>query len=355
MRLSSFAFAASVFVLGVVSIGSTKATIIGTVCKTDKDCNVKGQVCAAGFNGGPTICTHTCTGNTGAMGCPAGYDCFPTDPSKGSTCNKVLYEVTATGDPLLIGVDCSSSNDICTGTGSTNPAPECRRVSDMNMPPMPVDFDPTAYCTGSCNGDYDCPLDFYCGEDYDMVTKCLRRRLCSPCTVDANCGGDWPICVPTKDGMERYCSKSCNADGDCGGTSNTAYECDSTTNGAGQPVKACLHRAGACYGTGKICDPCRSDADCMLVPKSFCVINIGTSEGFCSIQCKTDAACSSQAGSVPAYCDNKHDYSSTDPNGMSNDICNGDDGTYVSPELQQAGPPYNVPEGGLLSCWLPKM
>jgi hypothetical protein len=317
--------------MAVTPLGCTKATVIGTACKADKDCNVKGQVCAPGFNGGPSICTRACTANTGAAGCPVGYDCFPTDTTKGLTCNKTLYEVDKNGDPLLFGVDCSASNDVCLNLGTSNAAPSCRRVSDGMRPPMPVDFDPNAYCTGTCAGDYDCPLDFYCGADYDMVTKCLRRTLCTPCSIDGNCGGNFPICIPTKDGKAHYCSKNCAGNGDCGGTANTALTCASTTTANGVATMACQHRFGACVGEGNICDPCRTDDDCMK-SKSSCVINVGTFEGFCSKRCTTDASCMSLTGTVPAACDN------TDMN-FSLGICNGD--------LAHAQP-------GLLSCWLPQ-
>ncbi len=321
-------------VLGLVlfSQACTKATVIGTACKSDGDCNVKDQVCAPGFGGGPSICTRPCTGQTGPTGCPIGYDCFPTDPAKGSTCTKALYEVApATGAPLLFGVSCNLDDATCSRLGSGNPGVMCRKIQDYSAKdPVPVATDPNAYCTGVCESDVDCPLDFECRTDYDKIKKCLRRALCSACTVDANCGKDFPLCVPTKDGSSRYCSKSCASTGDCGGVQNTAFVCDVAVDLQGNQVAACLHRFGACVGQGNICDPCRVKADCAKSGGS-CYPNSTTGERFCTKSCTSDSECSSGAGSIPSACDN------TDPQ-MSFGGCDGD-------------VDHSLP--GLRSCWLP--
>jgi hypothetical protein len=318
--------------MAVLSTSCTKATVIGTACTADSDCNVKGQVCAPGFNAGPKICTRICTGQTGATGCPAGYDCFPTDPAKGSTCNKALYELDANGNPLLIGVSCNLDNDVCLRLGSTNPGPHCRKIEDFSTsPPQPAAQDPSAYCTGVCTTDADCPLDFSCTTDYDKLKKCLRRTLCSECTVDANCSKDFPLCIPTKDGASRYCSKSCASTGDCGGVQNTAFACDAAVDLSGNTIAACVHRYGACVGDGNICDPCRSKADCAK-SNSSCYNNGTTGESFCTKACNTDAECASGAGKIVSACDNTSDQESFGG-------CDGD-------------PSHLYP--GLRSCWLPQ-
>lgn len=339
MRFPSLvAFALVSALSGLASVGCTKPTVIGTACTMDKDCNVEGQVCVAGYNGGPSICTKKCTSNTGAMGCPIGFDCYPVDPAKGSTCTKSLYEVDATtGKPKLIGLDCSTSNDVCLLTGSTNPAQVCRRIPDESSdPPVPVDFDPNAYCSGQCANDNECPLDFYCDTDYDMKMRCLRRTFCSPCTVDLNCPSEFPICVPTKDGKSRYCTKACGGTGDCGGVQNSAQTCGASKSAAGADVQVCLHRFGACVGEGNICDPCRKKEDCAKTSAS-CIFNSATKEGFCSKRCTNDNSCA--GGTVPSGCDNTDIASQANPNGMSLGICNGDP-SHTSP--------------GLFSCWLPE-
>ena len=331
----------ALFLLAAVStVGCTKASVIGTVCKSQSDCNVEGEVCAPGFNAGPTICTRKCTGETGPTGCPIGYDCFPTDTKLGPTCNKTLYEVNAmTGKPVLFGVDCALKENVCTSLGSTNAAITCRKIPDESATPVvPVDQDPTAYCTGVCANDNDCPLDFRCGTDYDMKKKCLRRSLCTECTVDANCGGEFPVCIPTKDGTSRYCSKPCTSTGDCGGVQNSALACGATTNAAGAAISACMHKFGSCVGQGNICDPCRTKADCAK-SGSECAENPSTLERFCTKSCKTDTDCAA-FGTVKSTCDNTSVYDpQTNPGGMSILVCNGDT-THLLP--------------GLYSCWVPE-
>lgn len=304
------------------AVGCKGATIIGTSCKSDGDCNVDGQVCAPGFSGGPSICTRKCTGNTGASGCPIGYDCFPTDESKGMTCNKVRYEFDAAGLPTLFGKDCSLDNSVCGTVGSTNPGVTCRKISDGQDPPMPVASDPNAFCTGSCEGDGDCPLDLRCAEDYDGVKKCLRRTLCSECRVDENCPEG--VCVPnTNDVPGRYCSKLCNNTNDCGGNQNTAYACRYTTNNLGADVLACVQRFGSCTGAGQVCDPCRKTSDC-TAPDTGCIYISATGEGYCSKECNQDSDCA--GGTVEAECDNDDVYNpNTNPYGMSLGYCQGKD------------------------------
>src|SRR2546430_1020309 len=96
--------------LAAVAGGCTRATAIGTPCLADKDCNVKGQRCVAQPNGGAKICTHPCSGQTGELGCPIGYDCTAADPASPTdlTCTKESFAFDATtGAPLLFGKDCS--------------------------------------------------------------------------------------------------------------------------------------------------------------------------------------------------------------------------------------------------------
>lgn len=319
--------------LAVGGLGCTKATVIGTSCKTDAECNVAGQVCAPGFNGGPSICTRKCTGNIGTNGCPIGYDCYPTDAAKGSTCNKTLYQVDPmTGKPILFGKDCALDYMACANAGSSNPSPTCRMIEDPSSdPPAPVEIDPNAYCTGACQTDAECPLEFRCAVDYDMAKKCIRRELCSECVVDANCPKEFPVCIPTKDGSSRYCSKPCAYRSDCGGNQNTAYVCDYTTSAAGDSILACIHRFGACVGQGNICDPCRVKADCEK-SGSTCFNNAASGERFCSKACNSDAACKSAAGTVATACDNTVEM-------QSYGLCNGDV-DHVLP-------------GELFSCWFP--
>lgn len=305
-----------------LSACTAKPTKIGTACKTTADCNVTGQVCAPGLEGGASICTHTCATQSGDTGCPVGFDCYPADATIGMTCNKARYEVAPTGAPLLIGVDCSKDDTVCGSLGSTNAALSCRKLENTTTK-MPNPNDPAAYCTGVCSTDADCPLQFECLTDYDKAKKCLRRALCSECVVNDNCPADNPICIPTKDGTSHYCSKTCGKAGDCGGVQNTAFVCDFTSDSTGSDVAACIHRFGACVGQGNVCDPCRSDADCSHAGNA-CYQNIASGEAFCIKGCKADADCS-PATLTNIKCDNTDLYDpKTNPGGMSGEICNAD-------------------------------
>ena len=60
----------------------------------------------------------------------------------------------------------------------------------------------------------------------------------------------------------------------------------------------CLHKFGACVGTGEVCDPCRSDADCANGTR--CVLNGSTGERMCTKPCTMDTQCASDK---PTGCD----------------------------------------------------
>jgi hypothetical protein len=306
MRLLCFAIALA------AAGGCARATAIGTPCVADKDCNVKGQRCVAQPSGGISICTHACSGQTGAQGCPVGYDCSAADASSPSalTCNQESFAIdAATGVPLLFGKDCSlqagttqAEWDVaCAGSGDPAPSPTCRHAADPDShatPRAPIRNDAHAYCTAGCARDSDCPVDMLCGADYDGVTKCVRRGFCDPCWMNDNCTGDDDACVPTSDGSARYCTKSCAAASDCGGVQGHFLSCAATTDSLGTSATFCLHKFGACVGTGQICDPCRSDGDCGNDTR--CIDNLATGERMCTKPCGLDAECASDK---PTGCD----------------------------------------------------
>lgn len=318
-------------------LGCTKATVIGTPCTTDKSCNVKGQRCIAGPDGGAKICTHACTSQTGDQGCPIGYDCAAADPTQPAllTCNKETYAFDPiSGAPKLFGQDCSLApgttqaewDAACAHSGDPAASPTCRHAADPDSrttPRAPVRNDPQAYCTGACTHDSDCPVEMLCAKDYDGNQKCLRRGFCDPCLINDNCarGGENVSCVPTSDGSARYCTKLCGSNGDCGGLLGTFLKCAASTDSLGAGGMFCLHKFGACVGSGEVCDPCRSDADCGNGTR--CYSNLATFERMCTKPCSspTDPACA--ASNKPTGCDfgppPAHSY---DP--VYTDFCTGD-------------------------------
>ena len=298
-------------ILGALA-GCTRATVIGTPCVADKDCTIKGQRCVAGPGGGARICTHLCNAQAGPSGCPIGYDCSASDPTQPTllTCNKETFAFDATsGAPRLFGKDCSLApgasqtewNAACAGTGDPAANPSCRHAPDpasRSTPRAPLRNDPNAYCTGSCNVDSDCPVDMRCAADYDGVQKCVRRGFCDVCAIDDNCTGDSTACVPTADGSSRYCTKPCGGQGDCGGLLGTFLACSASTDGRGDAGMFCLHKFGACVGSGQVCDPCRVESDC--ANGTHCLSNASTGERMCTKPCTMDAEC---ASNKPTGCD----------------------------------------------------
>jgi hypothetical protein len=299
--------------LAVAAAACTRATVIGTPCDVDRDCNVPGQRCVAGPGGTPRICTHACNAQTGANGCPIGYDCAPADPTRPDdlTCNRETYAFDAlTGAPLLFGKDCSlyggttqAEWDVgCARSGDPAANPTCRHAPDPDSratPTAPVRNDAHAYCTGACAADSDCPVEMRCAVDYDGLQKCLRRQFCDPCLINDDCAfGEFTACVPTADGSSRYCSKPCGAAFDCGGVQGHFLSCTESTDALGQPGLYCLHKFGACVGTGEICDPCRADTDCKVGTR--CLLNLATGERMCTRPCMLDSEC---ASNKPTGCD----------------------------------------------------
>ena len=279
-----------------------RATVIGTPCLVDKDCNVNGQRCVAGLNGGAKICTHACTGQTGAQGCPIGYDCTASDPAQPTvlTCNKEPYAFDATTRQRR----CSSARtarsqggttqaewDVaCAGTGDPAPSPTCRHAADPDSrttPRAPLRNDAHAYCTGSCTSDADCPVDMRCGADYDGDQVPAPRLLRSVRDErqlhrrQRRLRPDQRRQLALLLQVVRLASTTAAA---CRGASSPARPpaIRSATSGM-----FCLHKFGACVGTGEVCDPCRSESDC--ANGTHCFGNLATGERMCTKACTMDS------------------------------------------------------------------
>ena len=308
------------------------ATKIGFACKKDGDCNVAGQTCVL------SICTHGCAGQFGAQGCPIGYNCTSGGSATAPlTCNKIPFAVDPmTGDAVLFGVSCVAGDATCMGTSDTNGAPQCRKGENPIMPGTALAPDPGAYCTGSCTSDADCPYFMFCNTDFDMVQKCMFRKQCGPCTYNDNCNkGDATsssyACVATTDGKDHYCTHTCAVQNDCPGAAQSIsyLACRGGNDAQGNAGSFCIHKRGMCVGTGEICDPCRTKADCAKSGTS-CISNDQTGEQMCSKACANDAAC---AGPNNATCDDTNIPSAANPSGNSIGICTGDDSAHNNPGL----------------------
>ena len=163
------------------------------------------------------------------------------------------------------------------------------------------DADADAYCTeNDCQADLDCPGGYYCGVSRDsrelcnsmpqkgnnnlcgkvsintpcvpasdlgngntlfegqgciLRKTCLKRNECAPCDTDVDCSqGIANHCITMAKESQKRCVKSCNVDTDCGR--------DFACQPSGDAGNVCVHRFGACEGTGKFCEPCLDDTDC---------------------------------------------------------------------------------------------
>jgi hypothetical protein len=281
---------------------------------------------------GPKICTRSCTGEYGAMGCPIGFDCRSAD-GMAFYCLKATYTVDGSGTPVLYSKGCQQDGD-CMSSGDSNPHPTCRKALDPtsvfgpyqtpSMPLKPLPSDPGATCTGSCTADSDCPINYFCGPDYDQVTKdpsmfkCIKRTICDSCHLNDECPADFPNCIPDSKGA-HYCTKSCNTSADCPGIpqGSTYLHCLAATDAAGTNGKFCTHAFGSCNGTGNICDPCRNEFDCagQSIAGLHCLFNTQTLERMCTKVCRADSDC---GGPNNTQCDNTV---TTPPS--ANDICYG--------------------------------
>ncbi len=94
--------------------------------------------------------------------------------------------------------------------------------------------------------------------------------------------------------------------------------CTNSTDSVGNAATYCLHKFGACVGTGQVCDPCRSEADC--ANGTHCITNIATGERMCTKACTMDSQC---ASNKPTGCDyGPPPMTQFDPNYT--DVCTGD-------------------------------
>lgn len=160
--------------------------------------------------------------------------------------------------------------------------------------------DATSYCTRfDCQSDDDCAAGFWCAtvnaapnvqvpptkRTWGTTSKvCLRRTYCSPCNSDIDCesvGGRPQYCVDDKAGG-KFCATSCQRPENCEKLKNCNNGCNKDAECVDHEAsggQVCKPRAGVCKGDGKLCSPCRSDADCV---NGYCIVGSEYSkEKFC--------------------------------------------------------------------------
>jgi hypothetical protein len=208
----------------------------------------------------------------------------------------------------------------------------------------PGDLD--AYCTVDCSTDDDCaagyscgimtrnpceaacgataaptdprcvPADqigagkpFHCGDFGLERSVCRQREFCATCETDADClAVPNQICAKDKNG-DKICTRLCDVSTRSCPWGN-AGECGLFDDDVG--LATCSHRFGACYGSGKTCEPCRSNDDC---PGGACTSSSFTGEHWCinfttTCECKTvdasgvcdDGGCPKSPGGLVIQC-----------------------------------------------------
>jgi hypothetical protein len=156
--------------------------------------------------------------------------------------------------------------------------------------------DATAYCTGDCLSDGDCPGGYECGWQgssrllcgvdagptprcgdptepclepsqlgapgsawsqghYCLERRtCFKRKTCSACTSNVDCSSTGKICTTLPSDGSSVCAATCGVDTDCGADKWCV-------NGACLPRFPLDGGLQACLGSG-FCEPCRYTRDC---------------------------------------------------------------------------------------------
>lgn len=230
-------------------------------CDSHRDCFGDGsQDCAPAIEDDTGAAINTCQSNSKGAGvglsCPFGSECA--DP--------MVWNAHACGD----GTKCDPASPSC-ASGA------CQALTCTGQ----GEGDADAYCTSvDCSADTDCPGGFYCGlvricDPADVQEPCLdasafadggagtlpgpagglrnmciKRAACAPCETDLDCSEvDGQVCADQAGA--KICAARCTKESDCA----PGYGCDMTQG-------VCLHKFGACKGTGKFCEPCVNDLDC---------------------------------------------------------------------------------------------
>lgn len=137
----------------------------------------------------------------------------------------------------------------------------------------------TAYCTDKCKTDVDCPSTYSCVKAADGTPYCTLRGFCHPCLTDDNCGPNM-VCADYGAAKGKFCGKKCTK-----GSTECARYAECKDPGSGTPV--CMHQAGTCQGTGKLCQPCTDEAHC--AKGAMCLTFNSTQESFCAQACPSDS------------------------------------------------------------------
>ncbi len=215
---------------------------------TNKPCTAD-DVCDSGI----------CYRGTCAVACAGQADCGAKENCS-SDDGKRLFCVQPVYDPG-IGTSCAATG-VCPGDLKCSAAKEV--VS--------------AFCTGVCKDDTDCPMNMDCSLSVNGNTFCAKRKFCGACMHNGNCEEDG-ACVKMASG--NFCTTGCTP----GSTECPGY---ASCSDIGNNNYQCIHKSGSCSAFGEQCDPCTLDEQCS--ENSSCLSFYFSKESFCSADC-TSTSC----------------------------------------------------------------
>lgn len=215
----------------------TQESCLNHYCSTDSDCGDLSMCCRS----------KKCV-NKGCSGCATNTDCYSTYVCCKNTLplNQTVCAADCIKQTCNWNDDCGGSGECCrsgtcvkTGCGS-----ECESNSECNLGQYCCKKKTSSggSCSESCVGAI-CSIDEDCGGARDVCcisNKCVDRG-CSRCSTNSNCSSGQYCCKKREWYELSECSadcigKSCNADKDCGGPSETCGDDNRCITGVSPPL-----------------------------------------------------------------------------------------------------------------------
>ncbi len=227
-------------------------TPIGGACANDDEC--VGTTCRD--TPGGRLCTAPCDPLRPEFGCEAGSYC-----ARSSGCEGFCVPLPG-GMPGTLGNDADCTrDDECASLFCADPGDGRRRC-----------LSPCRGDAGMCLAGEACAaLPGACGACVAEAILADVRGLGESCEEADECRSS--ICY--EDGGRSYCSRTCEADADCG----TGYHCRASSD-----VSMSRCAAGP---RGDIGDPCLGNGDCASL--TFCAMRLD--QAWCTRQCSDDDPC----------------------------------------------------------------
>lgn len=296
-----------------VSAGVGTPCPLGNECETVYSCRTNGKSCnrdeiqgLSGQCGGhpekcildDDVCYARPNCTTGK--CPDGSECTAT-PCQLNDCIAPLACVTkgnGDADAYCANRDCAADSD-CPGGYYCGVVRDPREICDSSPKKGDSSICGTVSINTPCIDPSELTPTFYEGQACAMRNTCIKREECAACESDLDCRGLANHCVGMANESTKRCARECASNKDCG----RDFVCQAV-EGAGN---VCVHRFGACVGTGQFCEPCLNDADCgPPTGTSVCFTHNDGQRGCGDISfpfsCSSDADCPTSPSGLHAIC-----------------------------------------------------